>query len=52
MEVFCGMGCSSSVTNMHPYKGPPVTCILLFVKHLGEGTVSGRYFHDAYATFT
>lgn len=25
--------------------------ILLFVKHLDEGTVSGRYFHDANATF-
>lgn len=42
MEVFCGMGRSSSLKNMHPYKGPPVICILL----------SGRYFHDANATFT
>lgn len=48
MEVFCGMGCSSSVTN----KGPPIICTLVFVKPLDEGTVRGRYFYDANATFT
>jgi len=39
--------CISSDTNTHPYKGPPVTCTMLFVKHLDEGTVSGRFFYNA-----
>lgn len=36
---------------MHLYKGPPVICTVLLVKHLDEGTKSGRYFYDANDTF-
>lgn len=48
VEVSYGMGCCiSSNMNMHLHRGPPIICTILFVKHLDEGTISGRYFYAA-----